>query len=217
MLAALSFCTFGLLNGMRHALEPDHVAAVTSMVCGEKSTGRTVRFATLWGLGHALMLLVVGGALHALRFELPERVGSAFELLVAFVLVGLGLRSLLQVRSQVRDQVRGAAANGGTPSKHVHARLPFAVGLVHGLAGSGAMAAFAAAHASSAHVGLFFIALYAGGAVLGMATLAGLAGWPLARAAKRAGFARGLVLASGLGSAILGVVWGFTAASALIA
>lgn len=210
MLAALSFCTFGLLNGMRHALEPDHVAAVTSMVCGEKSTGRTVRFATLWGLGHAVMLLVVGGALHALRFQLPERVGSAFELLVAFVLVGLGLRSLLQVRAN-------ATSAEGAPHKHVHARLPFAVGLVHGLAGSGAMAAFAAAHASSAHVGLFFIALYAGGAVLGMATLAGLAGWPLARAAKRAGFARGLVLASGLGSAILGVVWGFTAASALIA
>jgi hypothetical protein len=88
-------------------------------------------------------------------------------------------------------------------------RLPFIVGLVHGLSGSGALTALAASKLYSLGEGLAFMALYASGAVLGMALLAGIAGAPLAHLAQRPAVSRGLVAASGLLSLSVGLAWGY--------
>src|SRR5688572_29373689 len=96
MLVTLSACLLGFANGMRHALEPDHLAAVSTLVAGQRSTRASVRYAAAWGAGHAAMLLVAGGALALLRADLPARASDALELVVAVVLVALGLRGLRQ-------------------------------------------------------------------------------------------------------------------------
>ena len=96
---------------------------------------------------------------------------------------------------------------------HVHldkctlARLPFAVGLVHGLAGSGALAALVASHMTSPAFALSFITIYAVGAAAGMATLAGVLGWPLARLARAPRVVPVLVGLSASASLVVGVVW----------
>src|SRR5215510_5234848 len=87
---------FASLLGMRHALEPDHIAAVSTLVSREQSGYRAAWLGVCWGLGHTLSLLVAGLALVLVRVEMPAGLADAFELAVAAMLIGLGLRSVLQ-------------------------------------------------------------------------------------------------------------------------
>lgn len=216
----LSACLLGFANGMRHALEPDHLAAVSSLVAGQRSAKASLRYAAAWGAGHAAMLVVAGGALALLRAELPDVASDAFELVVAVVLIALGVRGLARAARPgpsgdppfTHAHGESAHVHAG-PRDHVHvsswtlARLPFVVGLVHGLAGSGALAALVASHVGSRGFAVGFIAIYAIGAAFGMATLAGILGWPLARLARAPRLVPLLVGVSALASLIVGIAW----------
>ncbi|MDB4935940.1 MAG: Nickel transporter UreH [Labilithrix sp.] len=220
MLVTATACLLGFANGMRHALEPDHLAAVSTLVAGQRSAKASVRYAAAWGAGHAAMLVVAGGALALLRTELPDAASDALELVVAVVLIGLGVRGLAQAARSGRSggatftHEHGEVAHEHAGVRdHVHvskwtlARLPFVVGLVHGLAGSGALAALVASHVASPAFALAFIAIYAIGAAVGMATLAGVLGWPLARIARAPRFVPVLVGVSAAASLIVGIAW----------
>ena len=219
MVVALSACLLGFANGVRHAFEPDHLAAVSTFVAGQSSPRASVRYAAAWGAGHASTLLVAGGALALLRKELSAGVTDALELVVAITLVGLGLRGLvLAARSGKQGPAFTHTHHGREHTHegvhdHVHvsgwtlARLPFVVGLVHGLAGSGALAALVASQLSSPVFGLSFIALYGFGAAAGMAALAGVLGFPLARVARSQRAVRAVVGVSALVSLAVGVLW----------
>src|SRR5207253_4968746 len=84
----------GSLLGMRHALEPDHLAAVSTLVTGERSSAKAALLGACWGLGHTLALVVVGSVLVILRAEMPAAAADLFELAVALMLIGLGLRAV---------------------------------------------------------------------------------------------------------------------------
>lgn len=196
MLLTATACLLGFANGMRHALEPDHLAAVSTLVAGERSAKASVRYAAAWGAGHAAMLVVAGGALALLRTKLPDRASEGLELVVAVVLIGLGVRGLTQA-------AHSAPRGGG----ETLTRLPFFIGLVHGLAGSGALAALVISHVASPAFALGFIAIYAVGAAVGMATLAGVLGWPLARLARAPRIVPVLVGLSAAASLIVGIAW----------
>jgi high-affinity nickel-transport protein len=178
----------------------------------------------VWGLGHGSVLLVFGGALLLLRARIPERVGAAFELAVAAMLVALGVRALRRAYVTARGgapvehrHARASHVHAG-PADHVHvrgftlARQPLLIGCVHGLAGSGALAALVLAQMKSPLAGLAYLAVYGGGAMLGMATLAGLAGLPLARVVGSRRVGSMLLGTTGVLSLLLGVAWGWTAA-----
>src|SRR5882672_1803912 len=91
---------FGSLLGMRHALEPDHLAAVSTLVSRERSSGKAALLGVCWGLGHTFSLLLVGVGLVVLRAEMPASVSDMFEFVVALMLVGLGLRAIRQAADQ---------------------------------------------------------------------------------------------------------------------
>jgi hypothetical protein len=197
-------CLLGLANGVRHAMEPDHLAAVSTAVAELKSARASVRFAASWGVGHALMLVVVGGALMLLRTRMPPRVEEGFEIGVAVMLIVLGARAIRQA-SRVAHQHPHAVAGR-------FAVRPLAIGIVHGLAGSGALTALVVSKAPSIAAGLLFLGLYGAGATLGMAALAGAAGVPLARIARQDRWARRLLVAVGTLSLLMGIGWGVAAA-----
>lgn len=219
MLATLSACVLGFTSGMRHALEPDHLAAVSTLVAGERSPRASVRYALAWGAGHGAMLVLAGGALAVFNSRLPDLASELFELAVAFALVALGVRGLVQAARAGRvgpsflHQHGGVAHAHAGPGDHVHvnrftlARLPFAIGLLHGLAGSGALAALVVARLPSPAFGLTFIAIYAVGAALGMATLAGVLGIPLARLVQSRRAMAYAVGVSALASLVVGIAW----------
>jgi hypothetical protein len=218
---------WGLLQGMRHALEPDHLAAVSTLVAERRSARSAASYAMAWGLGHALVLLAFGGALLLLRGHVPVRVAAGFELLVAIMLVFLGARAVrrafVQPEGPAVDHAHasGSHAHAG-PVDHVHfrrwalARRPLVVGCIHGLAGSGALAALVMPGMSSTVAGLAYLALYGGGAALGMSALAGVVGIPLARVVRAPRGVRALLVTTGALSLLLGVAWGWTAASAAL-
>jgi hypothetical protein len=216
---------WGLAQGVRHALEPDHLAAVSTLVAERRSARSAAWYAMAWGAGHALVLLAFGGALLVLRGQVPARLAAGFELLVAFMLIFLGARAMRRAFVHPdgppidHAHATGAHSHAG-PSDHVHvhgwalARRPLIVGCIHGLAGSGALAALVMPGMTSPAAGLTYMALYGGGAAIGMAALAGIAGVPLARVARARRGVRALLATTGALSLVLGIAWGWTAASA---
>ncbi len=214
----LSLCAYGLAQGMRHALEPDHLAAVLTLHhpsgAPARSAWQSVRYATMWGFGHASMLLLVGGALFLVRGAMPEPLVVALECVVAVMLIALGLRGIVRAVRFDADAHARDHAQGGHAHVHVAGRaiglLPFAVGLVHGLAGSGALAALVMASQPDLGAGVLMLVVYAVGTVLGMTLLAGVLGKPLQRVAQRRQAQRVLLGVTGMLSLVIGVWWGMS-------
>jgi high-affinity nickel-transport protein len=210
----------GSLLGMRHALEPDHLAAVTTLVSRERSSLRAALLGAWWGLGHTLALIVVGAALVVVRAELPALVSDAFELAVAVMLVALGLRSIRLAAQQGPGGPRHLHRHGllvhthAAVPAHIHlgswtfARRPLIVGAVHGLAGSGALTALVLATLPTTAARLMYVLLFGVGSTLSMAALSGVLGWPLARLGTHHRVARGISVAVGVVSIGIGIWWG---------
>jgi high-affinity nickel-transport protein len=209
----------GSLLGMRHAFEPDHLAAVSTLVSSERSGLKAAVLGAWWGLGHTLSLLVVGAALVVVRAEMPSAASDLFELLVAVMLVALGARSIRQSARQgsagplhLHRHGRVVHTHAGVPA-HVHvgtwtfARRPLLVGAVHGLAGSGALTALVLATLPSTAAQLSYVALFGIGSTLSMAALSGLLGWPLARLGAHHAAGRVVSLLVGCVSVTVGIGW----------
>jgi ABC-type nickel/cobalt efflux system permease component RcnA len=219
MTTSLAGLFFGVLLGARHSLEPDHLAAVTTMVSEQRGARAGAIVGAVWGLGHTLALLLVGGVLGALRLEMPARLAVAFELAVAVMLIVLGARSMWRAAREGRGGPVLAHAHGRSthvhagPPAHAHvgrftlARRPLIVGLVHGLAGTGALTTLVIANLPTASERVAYIGLFGVGSLLGMCALSGLLGWPLSRLGRRPRMARAMSALAGLGSATLGVAW----------
>ncbi len=125
--ALLGVILLGFLLGMRHATDPDHVVAVTTIVSQQRSLARAARTGILWGIGHTTTIFLVGGAIIVLKLRIssiPPRLGLSLEFAVAVMLVVLGLLTLSGGERRVADSTT----------------RPLTVGFVHGLAGSAAVA-----------------------------------------------------------------------------
>jgi len=167
----------GLALGVKHALDADHVVAVTAMVSETKSISRSSLLGVMWGLGHSVALLAVGMVLLAFRVTMPATLAMAFEYGVGLMLVTLGsnvLRTVWAERFHIHahDHADGLRhlhlhAHHGNAT-HYHAHRSFAVGLLHGLAGSAALTLLVAASAPTVVEGLLFIAIFCLGSVVGM-------------------------------------------------
>src|SRR3954466_1687963 len=178
----------GSLRGMRHALEPDHLAAVSTLVTGERNSVKAALLGVCWGLGHTFSLIVVGTILVVLRAEMPARVADGFELCVALMLIGLGLRAIYLAARQgpagpahVHHHGHTVHVHEGTPA-HIHigawtlARRPLFVGAIHGLAGSGALTALVLTTLPSTAARLTYMVVFGLGSTLGMAAPPGVPG-----------------------------------------
>jgi high-affinity nickel-transport protein len=224
----LTGSALGSLLGMRHALEPDHLTAVSTLVTGERSSVRAAILGATWGLGHTLSLVAVGAVLVVLRAEMPARVADLFELFVAIMLVGLGIRAIVVAVRQgpigpAHTHHHGPLIHSHSGAKpHVHlgrwtlARRPLLVGAVHGLAGSGALTALVLATLTSTAARITYMALFGFGSTVGMAVLSALLGWPLARFGANRAMTRALSIAVGCLSIGLGLVWGYPLTSRLL-
>ena len=195
----LSVFLFGLLMGVRHAFEADHLAAVASLATRSRSLRSGLLQGTAWGLGHTLTLLLVGGACLVLGQAIPEGWAAGLEALVGVMLLALGVDVLRRSRRE-RVHVHVHQHGDGTRHWHVHAhatepvhdparhehahpaRLPLraiVVGLVHGLAGSAALFLLTLQTVPSVGQGLAYIALFGVGSILGMAALSAVIMVPL--------------------------------------
>jgi high-affinity nickel permease len=193
----------GFLLGMQHALEADHIAAVSSIAARRTHIGEIVKHGLTWGLGHTLTLFVFAGAAILLGQAIPEPFARPLESAVGIMLVGLGVNVLWRLwRDGVHFHKHGHS--DGTVHIHAHSHagetVPHArsahahahgfrwrtllVGLMHGMAGSAALLVLAASQASSAAAGLGYIALFGIGSMIGMGALSTVIAVPLAVSAR---------------------------------
>jgi High-affinity nickel-transport protein len=146
-----------ILLGLRHATDPDHLAAVTTLVTGERN--RAARAAgelgLLWGCGHAVTLFAFGLPILLLEQYLPERIQQGAETVIALVIVYLAVRLILRWRSGFLKP---------HPHAHKQARSPlgaFAIGLVHGMGGSAGVGVLIVASVDSTALSVASLALLA--------------------------------------------------------
>ena len=228
LLGFLASSSLGSLLGMRHALEPDHLAAVSTLVTSERSSYRAALLGACWGLGHTLALVIVVAVLVLLRAEMPARMADVCEFFVAVMLIGLGMRAIFQATRQGVAGPAHAHRHGGlvhmhqAGAPHVHigawtmARRPLVVGAVHGLAGSGALTALVLTTLPTTAAQLAYVGLFGLGSTLGMAALSGILGWPLARLGADRRLVRAVTLAVGCASTLVGLVWGYPVVARLL-
>jgi high-affinity nickel-transport protein len=193
----------GFLLGMQHALEADHIAAVSSIAARRTHVGDIVRHGLTWGLGHTLTLFVFAGAAIVLGHAIPEHFARPVETAVGIMLVGLGAHVLWRLW---RDRVHFHKHSHGDGTVHIHAHshahetVPHAravhehahgfrwrtllVGLMHGMAGSAALLMLTVSQASSPVAGLAYVALFGIGSMIGMGALSTVIAVPLAVSAR---------------------------------
>jgi high-affinity nickel permease len=202
----------GLLLGMQHALEADHIAAVSSIAARRSHVGDIVKHGLTWGLGHTLTLFVVAGAAIWLGQAIPETFARPLETAVGIMLIGLGSHVLLQlwrervhfhkhrhddgtVHSHAHSHAGETVAHVRATHAHDHARgfrwRTLLVGLMHGMAGSAALLVLAVSQISSPAIALGYIALFGIGSMIGMGALSGVIAVPLAVSARWLTWANG--------------------------
>jgi high-affinity nickel permease len=215
----------GFLLGMQHALEADHIAAVSSIAARRTQIGDIVRHGLTWGLGHTLTLFVFAGAALLLGHAIPEQVARPIETAVGIMLVGLGAHVLWRLW---RDRVHFHKHGHGDGTVHIHAHShagetvaharaahahvhgfrwrTLLVGLMHGMAGSAALLVLTVSQASSPAVGLGYVALFGIGSMVGMGALSTVIAVPLAVSARWLTWAnRGLQGAVGIVTIAIGL------------
>ena len=191
----------GWVLGVQHALDPDHLIAVSTIVSEHKNFKWASLIGAFWGLGHTTTLFLVGLMVIGLRVTIPPRLGSGLELLVALMLVILGINVLCKTFGAERAHLHTHSHNPETHTHfHVHEnpkqdhghshpfkamRRPFIVGMVHGLAGSAALMLLVLSTIESPLAGLLYIVIFGLGSVGGMLLLSGIISLPFILTAQR--------------------------------
>jgi High-affinity nickel-transport protein len=215
----------GFLLGMQHALEADHIAAVSSIASRRSDVADIVKHGLTWGLGHTLTLFVFAGAAILLGHAIPDHLSRPLETAVGLMLVGLGAHLLWRLwrdrvhfhRHHHRDGTVHFHAHSHAGETIPHAKAPHAhahgfrwrtllVGLMHGMAGSAALLVLTVTQAPSAVAGLGYIALFGIGSMIGMGLLSTVIAVPIAISARWLTWAnRGLQAAVGLVTIAIGL------------
>jgi ascorbate-specific PTS system EIIC-type component UlaA len=201
-----SLLALGLLLGLRHATEADHLAAISTIVTERRSLLSSSLIGAFWGLGHTLALLIAGVGVLLLRYQLTDRIVHALELGVGVMLVLLGADVLRKLVRSARHTHEHAVVG---PHAHPAGKLvsrPLFVGMVHGLAGSAPLLLLALTVMSSPLAAFSYIAVFGLGSVMGMTIMSLLVSVPARLTAEFARTNLALRGLSGMFSVGLGIV-----------
>lgn len=178
----LTVLGLGFILGLRHALDADHLAAVSTVLAERPSWRASGLVGLSWGIGHTLVLLFMGAIVLILRVPIPEPLAIAAEGLVGLMLVLLGgllgvklIRERWHLHPHDHDGKRHVHLHSHSYSyDHAHAHWwrdsvrPLCIGMAHGLAGSAALLLLVVASAETVAEGLLYIAVFGCGSILGM-------------------------------------------------
>lgn len=197
----------GLILGVRHSTDADHVVAISTIVSKQRSIRNAALIGSVWGLGHTITIFAVGSLIILCGVEIPPRLGLSMEFSVALMLILLGILNLTGVMKKVTviftpafagssdssaakgNQVLGGTATGlGSAVKRlgVYQFLrPLVIGLVHGLAGSAAVALLVLSTIHNPIWATIYLLIFGAGTMVGMMTMTAAIAVPLAFAGDR--------------------------------
>jgi high-affinity nickel permease len=244
MVTLLSILALGFFLGMRHATDPDHVIAVTTIVSRQRSIRHAALIGVLWGLGHTITILIVGSAIILFGIVIPPRLGLTMELSVGLMLILLGVLNLSGMMRWITETFTPSHLgqhshphthgdfihthpHGHNPENHGHTEnatpvrwmdrtfgklglyqilRPLAVGIVHGLAGSAAVALLVLTTIRVPTWAVLYLLVFGLGTVAGMMLITAAIAVPFKFSESRfARVNRGLGVASGLISLAFGI------------
>jgi ABC-type nickel/cobalt efflux system permease component RcnA len=221
----LSILGLGFLMGIKHAIEPDHVIAVSTIASRSKSLWRSSLAGVFWGIGHTATLLVVGFFLFFFKSEISHKWSMSLEFLVGIMLVVLGVASFRTFKTRIHAH---SHSHGEKKHTHFHMREDHShshahphhelkrnvsygksvlIGFIHGLAGSAAMALLTMSTVDTLWQGMLFIAVFGGGTILGMMLFTTAIGIPFVLASRQFKVNRVLTALTGSLSAVYGVYY----------
>jgi sulfite exporter TauE/SafE len=209
-----------LILGAAHSFAPDHLAAVGVFVSRRPHWRRALAVGARWGVGHSVVILVVGGALVLTGWRFPDHFAPSVERIVGVTLIALGVVALtraLRVHGHVHE-------HGGVPHWHLHSHrrsgrhdhthhAALGMGMLHGLAGTGALViALPLAATKSTPLALAYLVAFGTGTTVAMAAFGAFAGWAVRRAAHRSvTLVRATASVAALVSVLVGAWWAIAA------
>jgi len=243
MITLLSIIALGFFLGMRHATDPDHVIAVTTIVSRERTLLHAALIGALWGLGHTFTILAVGSAIILFKLTIPPRLGLSLELSVGLMLILLGVLNLTGVLRRAIEWISIRRLGPGAHSHFLfgrwlvhthdedgepilmdsssilgwtpqwwkqfglfHILRPLVVGIVHGLAGSAAVALLVVTAISRSSWAIGYLLIFGIGTVAGMMLITAAIALPFAYSLQHyVRLNRGLAMASGFVSVAFGL------------
>jgi hypothetical protein len=243
MTALLAIMLLGFFLGMRHATDPDHVVAITTIVSRERTMLHAALIGALWGLGHTLTILAVGSAIILFKLTVPPRLGLSMELCVGLMLILLGVLNLMGILRRMVEWITIRRLGSGAHSHFLfgrrmvhthdedgepilmdsssilgwtpqwwrqlglfHVLRPLVVGIVHGLAGSAAVALLLLTTISRPSWAIGYLLIFGLGTVAGMMLITAAIALPFAYSLKHfVQLNRGLAVASGFVSVAFGL------------
>jgi hypothetical protein len=247
MITGFAVLILGFFLGMRHATDPDHVIAVSTIVSRERSLSKAALIGALWGVGHTLTIVLVGAAIIIFNIVIPPRVGLTMEFAVGLMLILLGILNLTGVSrwmsekfSPAHPHITGEHAHIHEHGSHLHfhrhshapvqehhadslaepkwlrgpfgslgvfhSLRPLVIGIVHGLAGSAAVALLVLSTIHDPRWAVFYLFIFGLGTIAGMMLITAAMSLPFSYAGTRfAWLNRGLVTGSGLLSLAFGL------------
>jgi ABC-type nickel/cobalt efflux system permease component RcnA len=217
----------GFVLGLKHALDADHLVAVSTIVGREKSLWKSSLVGAVWGMGHTASLFVAAIAVILLRLTISARTAATLEFAVGLMLIALGVdlvRRVVKGEIAIHSHAHGA---DGHSHLHVHGigeerdvhhgvgKRPFFIGLVHGLAGSAALMLFVLTTITRPWLGVLYVLIFGAGTIGGMLVMSTILGLPFALANRVfEGLVGKIQFAAGLGSLGFGVFYAWHVAAA---
>jgi high-affinity nickel-transport protein len=246
MVSFLSIIALGFFLGMRHATDPDHVIAITTIVSRQRNIARSAMIGAFWGLGHTLTILLVGTAIILFNLVIPPRVGLSMELSVGLMLIILGVLNVVSFFRSIATPALPTHETSAVTHSHVHSHgdyihshshshspevhphrpdqtplsyldrvlgglslyqyaRPMIVGIVHGLAGSAAVALLVLTTIRNAHWAIAYLLVFGIGTIAGMMLVTMSIASTFRVMGRSLNFSRGLAMASGILSLAFGL------------
>lgn len=238
---AFALLGLGLIFGLKHAMEVDHVVAVSTIVSEHRNLLRATLVGGLWGAGHTISLVAVGFLVLIFRVAIPSTLANWFEFGVALMIIALGVLAVWRVFRRRADVHVHRHSHDGHSHVHIHFHehgtehnraiskaaskaashshaisqvgfKPVLVGAMHGLAGSAALTLLILTQIQSVSLGLLYLLLFGVGSTIGMLLMSGLIGLPFALSARRlSGVNSGLQTVAGVISIAFGFWYAYAA------
>lgn len=213
----LSILALGFILGIKHAIEPDHVIAVSTIASQSKKLSRSSLAGVFWGIGHTATLLIVGCILIFMKGEIPEKWAMSLEFLVGIMLVYLGITTILSFKNihihkhEQNENPQQHVHSGNHEHKHQYKNVSYfkfmLIGLVHGLAGSGAMVLLTMSTVKTVWESVIYILIFGVGTVTGMLFFTTIIGIPFVFSAKKISLNTTLTQITGGISTVFGIYY----------
>lgn len=240
VVSPLSILILGFLLGLKHATDADHVVAVTTIVSKQRKLRHAAMVGVTWGIGHTLMIMVVGIAIIIFHVSIPEKTQLTFEFFVAIALVILGLLNVTGIMKNLMDRFSYLHSHThhhdrlhihihqhdedlhNKPQAHettteflsshgiMHLVRPLVVGIIHGLAGSAAVALLVLGSISDERMAILYLGIFGIGTIVGMMLITTLLGIPIISGSKKfARFDHAVTVIAGFLSIMYGLYFGY--------